>query len=667
LTILTIDYETFFSDDYTLKKLSTEEYVRDPRFKAHCVAVKRGDQPATWYEPDYLLKSHELRHEISTSAVLAQHAHFDGLILSHHFGLKPAFWFDLLSLARLQLPRLRSHSLAALCQHFGLRSKSIDYSAFKGIRDLPPSLLWEVGAGACDDAELEYTLFKTLVKGVPQDELRVIDQTVRMFTEPVLELERPRLHMFLEEEKLRKANLMFDVADTLGLDDYDMPDEEVLKQVETQLQSSDKFRVALESLGYECPTKFSVKARCERCEGHGDINVADGLFIPCEDCNETGKGGWIPALAKNDDGMKELLEHDDLRVQALAAARLGVKSTIDETRANRLLEASSRGALPVYLSYGAAKTLRFGGGDKTNWQNFRRGGEIRKSIKAPEGHKLVIVDASQVECRGVNWLAGQTSILDLFRDRRDVYAELASRMFGRPVTKSDEKERWLAKQVELGSGFGLRWKGLQQKLRTGQMGGIRMALTDEEAQSYMGAYDETHPNVLEFWRVGRECILPALHHGSAFEWRGFKVSNHRVFLPNGVALDYTGLRWGYFDDASPGRDERPGYWITSKRGRQERLWHGTIVENITQALFSGLLIREAMVRIGAQFATKRAEYPQHIWKIVLQVHDEVIGVVPEAWADSALEMMIAEMSREPAWAPGFPAAAEGKISERYDK
>ena len=654
MNILTIDFETAFDDQYTLKKLSTEEYIRSPLFKAHCIAVKRGDAESVWYEPEYLLDSRELRHEISTSAVLAQHAHFDGLILSHHFGLRPAFWFDLLSLARLQLPRLRSHSLAALCQHFGLPSKSIDYNAFKGIRDLPRALLWEVGAGACDDADLEWALFKTLVADVPHDELKVIDQTVRLFTEPVLDLDRPRLQKFLAEERERKTQLMFDVADTLGLDDPDMPDEAVLVAIETELQSSAKFKLALELLGYECPVKWSEKAKgvCERCNGAG----GDNNTWVCEDCSGSGagKGGWIPALAKNDDGMKELLEHDDVRVQSLAAARLGVKSTIDETRAERLIQAAERGALPVYLSYGAAKTLRFGGGDKTNWQNFRRGGEIRKSILAPEGHKLVIVDASQVECRGVNWLAGQETILALFREKRDVYSELATKMFGFPVSKENEKERWLGKQVELGSGFGLRWRGLQHKLRTGQMGGIRMMLTDAEAQSYMGAYDETHPKVLDLWSVGRDYVLPALLHGSTFEWRGFRVSDQRVYLPNGVALSYEGIRYGYFGD-QPAGGERPQYWITSKRGQQERIWHGTIVENITQALFSGLLIREAMVRIGARY------------RIVLQVHDEVVLCVRDDEAETALEFAIAEMSREPSWAPGFPAAAEGKISERYDK
>ena len=92
------------------------------------------------------------------------------------------------------------------------------------------------------------------------------------------------------------------------------------------------------------------------------------------------------------------------------------------------------------------------------------------------------------------------------------------------------------------------------------------------------------------------------------------------------------------------------------RGRgPQRVYGALLVENITQALFSGLLIREAMLRIGAR-------YP-----VALQVHDDITYLAPEPEADEALAFGIAEMKRTPAWCPGIPLDAEGGHSERYDK
>lgn len=44
MNILTIDFETFYAKDFSLSKLTTEEYIRDPRFEVIGVAVKREGQ-----------------------------------------------------------------------------------------------------------------------------------------------------------------------------------------------------------------------------------------------------------------------------------------------------------------------------------------------------------------------------------------------------------------------------------------------------------------------------------------------------------------------------------------------------------------------------------------------------------------------------------------------
>jgi hypothetical protein len=343
VNLLVLDFESYFDESYSLKKMTTEAYVRDPQFKTHLVGYWLPEKmPSPANCTDAILRNNQsFRDLVSSSAVLCMHAHFDGLILNHHYGLRPAFWFDILPMARLVLPKLKSHSLEALAQHFGLPAKSVPYNLFRGVRDLQsvPGLYEQVAEGCQHDVWLTHEIWKRLLPYVPQEELKCIGVTCRMFCEPILELDHPRMEAFLQAEKIRKAKLLLEVGTGVGLPPVNLHDPEALRAhlafVEEQMQSAEKFKQALSLFGYACPMKWSEKQQCE-----------------------------IPALAKNDDGMQELLEHEDSRVQALAAARLGVKSTIDETRAERLLDSGSRGPLPVYLSYAAAKTLRFGGGDK---------------------------------------------------------------------------------------------------------------------------------------------------------------------------------------------------------------------------------------------------------------------------------------------------------------
>lgn len=166
MNIITLDFETYFDADYTLSKLSTEEYIRDPRFKAHTVGVKFGDQPAVDFLPHLLHENADLRRHIETSAVLCHHSHFDGFILSHHYGLRPAFWLDTLSMARATVRDVTvGGSLDKLAKFFGLPAKSVPYNLFKGIRDLPEDIYKQVAEGCKHDVELTYQIFKRLMKG----------------------------------------------------------------------------------------------------------------------------------------------------------------------------------------------------------------------------------------------------------------------------------------------------------------------------------------------------------------------------------------------------------------------------------------------------------------------------------------------------------------------
>ena len=659
MDLLVLDFETFFDEHMTLKKLTIEAYVRDPRFATHLCAYylpSKMTAPATCSDAS-LRHNEEFRAQVQESAVLCHHSHFDGLILAHHYDLRPKFWLDTLSMARLVWPKLKSHSLEALAVHCGLPAKSVPYNLFRGVRDLTtvPGLYRQVADGASHDVWLTHQIFLKLLPLVPREELVVIDATIRCFTEPTLRLDRPRMEKFLQAEKLRKAKAMLAAGAAIGMSVYlaTTPDElrDVLVRIEAELQSSDKLKTALEALGYPCPMKWSEKQQKE-----------------------------IPALAKNDDGMQELLEHADLRVAVLAAARLGVKSTIDETRAARLLDIDTRGTLPMYLTMYAAKTLRVGGGDKNNVLNWRRGGEIRKSIQAPSGHKLVIGDESQIEYRLLLWTAGQWDKLEALAAGRDLYCEFASQFYGEPVTKEQKEKRGVGKQGILMGGYGAG-KGTMIRTAAGGGYGPPVYLTDEEGQRMVDTYRNGHPQVKAFWKwcdwalpilgQGGEAVYPGRLPGATESREVLQIRDHKLWFPNGTAIDYTGMRYATNDQIFEDQEndgEGPSWWEPSRKG-WSRMWGSKLTADIIQGL-ARVLIARATAIVAPRY------------RLALQVYDELVAVVPDAQAgpvtpkpvtieetveDTALHFMLATLLDPPEWCRDIPLEAEGICSQTYDK
>ncbi len=392
MQLITLDSETYFDKEYSLKKMTTEAYVRDPRFEVLCM------------ETDCRLPS--AIEDIPSNAVLCHHAQFDGLILSHHYNIRPKFWFDTLSMARIVFPHWKSHSLASLAKYFGLADKSVPYEEFKGKRraDMSEELMQKLRTGCRHDVELTRTIFDHLLPYVPKSELKLIDLTIRMFTEPVLQLDRPRLEAYSKKITEEQNELL----DRVGV-------------TKESLRSADKFAALLEDFGIEPPKKISPRTKKETY-----------------------------AFAKTDPGMVDLLNHEYEEIRTLAEARLSSKSTLGETRAGRLLSMGERGPLSIYLKYYGAHTGRWSGGDSLNFQNFPRGGELRKSLIAPEGYVLCVADLAQIECRMLNWMAGQEWVIDAFRENRDLYCEMASSFYGREITKADKVERFFGNTLELG-------------------------------------------------------------------------------------------------------------------------------------------------------------------------------------------------------------------------
>jgi DNA polymerase I-like protein with 3'-5' exonuclease and polymerase domains len=415
MKLLVIDFETYYDKTYSLSKLTTEEYVRDSRFEVIGVSVgeyyHQSGTAALWFSGTHEeTKAFLEQFDWDNCAAVAHNAMFDMAILSWRFGIKPKYIIDTLSMARAVHGTEVGGSLKALAEYYGVGKKGTEVLNALGKRreDFTEAELSAYGAYCSNDVELTYQILTHLSIGFPMSELRLIDLTIRMFSEPVLQVASELLEDHLKDVQEQKRELL-----SKTLVDKDV------------LMSNQQLAELLRSCGVEPPTKISLR---------------------------TGKETY--AFAKSDEEFTALLEHENPFVQAFVAARLGVKSTIEETRTQRFIDIASRGTLPIPLRYYAAHTGRWGGDDKVNMQNLpSRGpnaGVIKCAILPPSGYVFIDCDSSQIEARTLAWLAGQDDLVEAFDRGEDVYKIMASAIYGKPVTEVTDKERFVGKTTILG-------------------------------------------------------------------------------------------------------------------------------------------------------------------------------------------------------------------------
>lgn len=622
MDIVTIDFETYYSQQFSLSKMTTEHYVRSPEFEIIGLGVKVNDGPVDTYsgaDPAKFLKS----IDYSDKAILCHNTAFDGAILSWRLGIKPKLWLDTLSMARPKHQSTVGGSLKALTRLYELGEKGEEVIQAMGKRraDFSPQELAQYMRYCANDVDLTYQLFKKLRKGFPVSELLVIDQTLRMYTEPTIELDVELLNHHLGEVVASKLALM----DSIGGSGKDI------------IMSNDKFAKLLRRRGVDVPMKKSVS---------------------------TGKDTY--AFAKTDLAFLDLQEHPDPIVQTLVGARLGLKSTLEETRTNSLIGVADRGRLPIMLNYYGAHTGRFSGGDKLNLQNLpsRGNNTIRRALKAPEGSAIVSCDSSQIEARMVAYLAGQADLVQWFREGRDVYSEFASEIYNRKITKADKVERFVGKTCILGLGYMTGAAKLRDTLKRGQ-GDISVDLTEDEAKEIVAIYRRKNHRIVELWTQCGYALSGMLAGREGQIGNLLTYNGSGILLPNGMRLTYHGLsadsnKFTYisdrrmFDRAMKARlsGDMSGVGTGVVAG-QSHLYGGKVTENVVQAL-ARIVVSEQMVAI------RNAGY-----HVAFQVHDENVCVVPEGKSQQAMKDIVSIMSTAPDWAPDLPVACEAGVGLNY--
>lgn len=650
--IMVIDFETAWDKKtYTLSNMTTEEYIRSPKFKAWGAAYYYIDSPdkPVWVSGKDL-PAFFGGVDWDTTAVLAHNAQFDVSILSWHYGYHPCFILDSLSMARAKRGVEVGNSLAKLAEVYGLPPKGTAVHSSSGyLEELPPAIEHELAEYCKHDVILCTGVFYNLVVDYPIKELRLIDLTLRMFTNPVLKLDPYMLKEAIHDERVRREGLLSKLA-----------------VEEKDLASNDKFAEILKRMSVEPPTKKKRPT----------------IKTPKPE-------GSTYAFAKNDALFQALLNHDNEDVALLCEARLAVKSTLERTRAQRFLDIAQRGTLPVPLNYYGAHTGRWSAskGSGLNLQNLKRKSFLRRAIIAPEGYQLVVCDLSQIEPRVLAWMSDYRELLNIFASGQDAYAAFGAQMFGVPgMTKDSHPDlRQSAKSALLGAGYGLGWVSFASQLLTGFIGappirydvqfakqlGItkqdmldftsyapnvekalavpRMCSDDDvlvhciAAKRIIDKYRSAASNVQSFWTLCDDMLNRSLAGGREYKHKCLAFEKGRIQLPNGLHLRYPDIQ---------GKPDEKGrvQWTYGEHGK--KLYGGKLTENIVQAV-ARCVMTDGMLRI-------QKRYP-----CVLTVHDEVVVLVPDSEVEEAEPWVYEQMVREPSYMKGIPLDAETGVGKRY--
>jgi DNA polymerase len=595
MDLYVIDWESFYDRDYSLTKLTTESYVNDKRFEAVGIGVKKNSEPTkTFSGPRKEVAQWLEQFDFESGMGVAHNGMFDFTILKWRFNRSFKLLGCTLSMARALHGTEVGGSLKALAEYYDVGEKGTEVLNALGKHRLhfrEPEL--EAYMLYCkNDVDLTYEIFKRMAPHFNREEIKLIDMTIRMHSEPKLLLDQQVLKYHLHNVRAKKEELMAKIATD-----------------KSELMSNPKFAEALTALGVAPPMKTSLR---------------------------TGKETY--AFAKSDEEMKALLEHDNPEVQALVAARIGVKSTLEETRTQRFIDMADRfGKLPVPLKYYGAMTGRWAASDKTNLQNIPRGSVLKEAITAPEGWKIVGADLSNIELRVGLYFAGQLDKLDLLANGVDLYKDFASAVFAVAYDDVDDDQRFIGKTSQLSLIYGTGPNKLRNAIK--MMSGKDIG--ELEAKRIVDIYRRDYSRVKESWYDGDKMLYAMRDNTAAVFGEVLPLSvlgSAGIQLPSGLFLRYPDLKQ---HQNELGRKE----WSYAQRKERVRIHGPKCYQNTIQAL-ARCVMAESMVRIAKRLP------------VVLTIHDAVYCMVPDQLVEKAKKFIVKELKQAPEWAAELPLDAE---------
>ncbi|KKM95465.1 hypothetical protein LCGC14_1187950 [marine sediment metagenome] len=653
--VLTIDFETYFDTEYTLKKMGITQYVADSRFEFTGLGLQINDEqprfvPGSRVEATIDRLVNRFGVLFAGCTTVAKNNKFDMLILAEKFGIYPEYPLDIEDLSRYYDSRM-SQKLKDLAKMFKLQPKG-DTMQFKGLhdKDMSPEQRRAMREYCLGDIKNEVALLEILLPNLnnPGVELDLARHTLNLYLKPILNLDIPqavqiavRMETALSED-LRKVAWVLKHRTKLK------------PNIPKILRAKKMFPVLLQ----DC---LDAVGECER--------------VPMK----KGKNNMIPATAKDDPAFRLLLVHKDDKVRNLCRAKSACSSwALHQKKVQRMIiEAECcNGKLRIPFKYHGAHTGRWsgtGGWNPLNLGGKGRGnpihpliGQVRNTLVAPDGYMLVVVDSAQIEARELAWVAHQEDLIRGFANGEDIYSAFAEKLFQAKVWKPSEKEsetpegkeagirRGFGKDAILGCGYGMGTDTFYERCR--QNDSLRVLFDDGTydrnfIDRLIKTYRTRYTDITAFWTEINRCFrLPTKYSnqqtvykisetaGLTFNRSG---STTRMLLPSGRVMDYRNAI------VSP-KNDRIKY-------RYGGLWGGAITENLIQAMCRCLL--------GGWLL----ECERRGIHIVLHTYDELVGCVPENEAEDTYKEMVEIMCVGPDWAEGLPLDADGFISKRYKK
>lgn len=613
MAIITLDFETYYDNDYSLRRMTYEEYVRDPRFEAIMCSIHiPSENELYWVKGDEIGKELQ-RLELYKHVQLAHNNAFDAFILADHFGISAMGYACSMNMARVAENSKGSVSLDNLSRKHNLKPKGAYVHNMLGVRarDMN-SGDWESYADYCmRDSENCTSLYNIYRPHFSKQDMNLISETIRWGAECKYEVDNELLIPYLADLKQAREDRLQNLADAYSV---------TTTQFRSMLRSPKVFASLLEDAGVEPPMKINAK----------------------------GKEAF--AFAKDDLAFQELAEHENERVVALYETKIGTTSSIAETRTQSFINIGTRGRMPFPLIPFKAHTGRHGATQKLNTQNLpKRGGDktIRRSMKAPKDHAVLTCDLSQVEARRIAALAGQENLITQFANGEDVYSIFGTGFYGREISKKTPVERNVSKECILSLGFGAGWKSFKDRMK----GNYGIDMTESEAKAIVKYYRSSYPDVVRFWDECHEAVL-AMFHGYEYKFGANKeltAVKGEIILADGWRLRYDDITFDGYDDY--GR-EQFSYMSHAKRCRM-KLYRGGIANNVTQGsatrIFHWQLFqmrRENLLMCGA-------------------VHDELNTIAHIKDMFTVYEQMTRIMKTTPDWASNTPVDCEFDMGWNY--
>lgn len=685
MNILYGDFESYYDSKFSVAKMPTELYIRDPRFEVIGFAYSYKGLSG------WLVGWNDINEFLSTidwsnTQFVAHNARFDCLILAHIFKRYPAMVSCTMSMAsaaglasvgRVTLDNVGATLRAAGYSGIPEKGKTVSLAAGQHLNDMDLEFLREYGEYARTDVDICRRLYEVFSKVLPPAEIMWQSMVLKSGYEPrmhmnldVLKAERDRIEIDQENSLLKVAeylNVTGNIAHRLS-------------SVQSALRSKDKLYTVLDKIGGCINPKYwseyaddatsigwrhtglSLEEYCNAKQNNAKFAIPMKVSEP-----KTKKNGYITlevACAKTDEEFTKLADSSDPIVSAVANARLMSASSIALTRCDRFIELAKLGVCSVPINISGAHTHRMSGADKLNVQNLpsgRKAGQtkaLRKAMEAPDGWVYVAADASQIEARLNAYESQELALLEIFASGGDPYSVMAGHIYGidseqiRLGNKAGDATAKLQRQAGKASTLGAGYRMGANRFLDAAREQYGLSLTYEEAVHIIRTYRATNINIVNMWKFLDNLLMLLMQPGQQGYFGGknndlfYYNSDYTLFgkrtpgimLPDGLWVIYPELRCITVPDEYTGRyKQQPVCKRYSKGKPKAQFLHGGVVlENITQAL--AFCIGKWQSSIVGQ------RYP-----FVMNEHDAWVFMAPENEAEAAKNLLVSALKQNPPW------------------